>query len=372
MEHLPAVRLDLGRLVPPPRPAPAGPRRRARAGSSISGPEALEVDRLQSRPDRAGQARSGAAPPWRRGLAPMPGQARRWRPAPGGSQRTRLRRLPAGPAARPGPTATGSPPPGVGTRPENLTAPERRSTPAGPGRPRRLPRRRPWAPRACASSQSTTRSASSETSSPLWSTRPETSRIRPSTQVGRVRLVEPREDDDLDRALEVLERRDRHRRLGLGDDRPHAGHDPAHHDALLVEGLVAEVARVGGHERADRLGDLLERVVGQVQPEELLLPAQALPGRRLGDRGSGASRLAAIVGGQVEERHLAADPIALGRAGRVHRVVEAGQDLGRVAERGQGADPGQRLEDALVGQAQVDPLAEVRSASGTRRRSGPR
>ena len=56
----------------------------------------------------------------------------------------------------------------------------------------------------------------------------------------------PREDDDLDRALEVLERDDGHRRAGLGDDRPDAGHDPADDDPLSVERLVAEVARVGG------------------------------------------------------------------------------------------------------------------------------
>ena len=63
-------------------------------------------------------------------------------------------------------------------------------------------------------------SASSDASSPRWSTRPATSRIAPSRHVAAVCSYDLREDDDLDRALQVLERRDAHRRLGLRDDRP--------------------------------------------------------------------------------------------------------------------------------------------------------
>jgi hypothetical protein len=48
-------------------------------------------------------------------------------------------------------------------------------------------------------------------------------------------LVQAREDDHFHRALEILDRGDRHRGLGLGDHRPDTGHDPAHHHPLLVE-----------------------------------------------------------------------------------------------------------------------------------------
>ena len=189
---------------------------------------------------------------------------------------------------------------------------------------------------------------------------------------GRARgFVQARKHHHLDRALEVLEGGDRHGCLGLGDDGPHPGHDSTHDDPLLVKGLVAQVTRVGRHERSDRLGNLFQRMVREVQPEKLLLPAQALPGRCLGDTRQWRIEAGPILGGQVEQRHLAADPVALGHAGGIHRIVQAGQDLGRMAKRGQGSDPRQRFEDALVGQAQVDPLAEVDErrevAVGTRR-----
>jgi hypothetical protein len=48
-------------------------------------------------------------------------------------------------------------------------------------------------------------------------------------------FVQPREDDDLDAALQVLDRGDRHLGAGLGHDRAQPGDDPADHDALAVE-----------------------------------------------------------------------------------------------------------------------------------------
>ena len=190
---------------------------------------------------------------------------------------------------------------------------------------------------------------------------------------GRRLLVEPREDDDLDRALQVLHRDDRHRRLGLGDDGPDAGHDPADDDPLAVERFVAQVARVGGHVAADLLGDLAHRVLREIQPEELLLPAQALA-----DRGLGRGRQRALEGGrvgraEVEQRGLPGDPVALGRLGRGDRVVEPEQDLRRVPERAQRPDLGQRLEHLAVRQPQVDPGAEVGQRAERRRpRRAPR
>ena len=186
-------------------------------------------------------------------------------------------------------------------------------------------------------------------------------------------LVEAREDDDLDRALEVLEGHDRHRRLGLGDDRPDAGHDPADDDPLAVERLVAQVARVGGHEPPDLLGDLAHRVLGEIQAEQLLLPAEPLADRDLGRGRERPLERRRLGGAQVEQRRLPGDPVALGRLRRRDRVVEPEQDLGRMAERAQRPDLGQRLEHLAVRQPQVDPRAEVGQRAERRRpRRAPR
>jgi len=48
-------------------------------------------------------------------------------------------------------------------------------------------------------------------------------------------LEEAREDDDLDAALQVLDRGDRHLGAGFGHDRAQPVDDPADHDALAVE-----------------------------------------------------------------------------------------------------------------------------------------
>ena len=76
--------------------------------------------------------------------------------------------------------------------------------------------------------------------------------------------------------------------------------------------------------------------------------------------GSGRSSVGGLVAGHVEQRRLAADPVALrGLAGR-EGVVQAHQDLRRVAQDVERADLGQRLEHLAVDEAQVDPRAEVR------------
>ena len=97
----------------------------------------------------------------------------------------------------------------------------------------------------------------------------------------------------------------------------------------------------------------------EVQPEQLLLPAQALADRDLGRRrertleGGGVSRA------KIEQRGLPRDPVALRRLARRDRVLEPEQDLRRVPERAERPDLGQRLEHLAIGQAQVDPRAEV-------------
>ena len=99
-------------------------------------------------------------------------------------------------------------------------------------------------PMATASSQVHTVSARTTVSSPLWSTRPATSSTASSRHTGAGLRVRPREDDHVDRALQVLQRRHGHR-LAVPRDDPADGHDhAAHHDALLVERL-ADVARPG-------------------------------------------------------------------------------------------------------------------------------
>ena len=104
-------------------------------------------------------------------------------------------------------------------------------------------------------------------------------------------LVQAREDDDLDRALQVLQGHDGHRRARPRHHGARADDDPADDEPLAVERLVREVAGVGGDEVAHLLGDLAHRVLREVQPEQLLLPAQPLADRRLGHVcGSGRSR----------------------------------------------------------------------------------
>ena len=125
---------------------------------------------------------------------------------------------------------------------------------------------------------------------------------------------------------------DRHRRLGLRDDRPDAGDDPADDDPLAVERLVPEVAGVGRHEPADLLGDLAHRMVRQVEPEQLLLPAEPLADRRPRSPSGAAPRAPPRLGREVEEASLARCPVALVGLGGGERVVEAEEELGRVAE----------------------------------------
>ena len=177
-------------------------------------------------------------------------------------------------------------------------------------------------------------------------------------------LVQAREDDHLDRTLEVLEGDHRHRGLRLRHHGPAAGDDSADNDALAIERLVLQVPGVRGHEVPDPLRHLPERMVREVEPKELLLPAQSLAGgdlRRLRER-----RLErAGLGGQVEQADLAGGALALVRLGRGECVVQRVEETARVAERAQGADLHERFEHPLVRQTQVDPVAEV--GEGTER-----
>ena len=74
-----------------------------------------------------------------------------------------------------------------------------------------------------------------------------------------------------------------------------------------------------------------------------------------------------LVGAHVEQRGLAADPVALRRLAGGDRVVEPEQDLGRVPERVERADLGERLQHLAVGEPEVDPRAEVGERAERRR-----
>ncbi len=173
-------------------------------------------------------------------------------------------------------------------------------------------------------------------------------------------LVRAREHDDLDRALQVLERRHGHRLARLRHDHPDPGHDPADDDSLAVQRLVAQVAAIRGHVVADPIGHLAHRVLGQVQPEQLLFPAQSDAHRLLGHgRQRALERRGILARADVEQRCLAGQPVALGGLAGRDRIVEPGQHLGRMTERVERPHPGQRLEHLAVGEPQVDPRAEV-------------
>jgi hypothetical protein len=74
------------------------------------------------------------------------------------------------------------------------------------------------------------------------------------------------------------------------------------------------------------LGDLAHRVLGEVQAEQLLLPAQALADGTSVAAGNGRSKPAAS-GAAGRTARSARDPVALGGLGGRDRVVEPEQDL---------------------------------------------
>ena len=94
-----------------------------------------------------------------------------------------------------------------------------------------------------------------------------------------------------------------------------------------------QVPRVGVHERPDLLGDLAHRVLGEVQPEQLLLPAQPLAHRGLGRGRQRPLHGRASSAPEVEQRRLAVIRSRCVAWPAADRVVEAEQELGRVPER---------------------------------------
>src|SRR3954466_1556320 len=174
------------------------------------------------------------------------------------------------------------------------------------------------------------------------------------------------EDQDLDRALEVVEGGEHHRvtllrtdLLGLGDDA--SGRDPV---AVLVVGQRGQ-RRVDG--RPQRLAHLLERMRGDEEPDGLLLDGQQLGllellgwDRRVlrGHQGRGGVARAEIA--EVEDAPLADLGVELRLLARGLRLLEhAEHALARSPGGAEGAALDQRLDRALVDPARVDAGGEV-------------
>ena len=169
-------------------------------------------------------------------------------------------------------------------------------------------------------------------------------------------LVGAREDRHLGRAGQVLDLREQHERLVLHRDvLPRARDDTDDRHQLVLH--VLELGEVDDPRHiADALRDVRQWMVGDVDPQQLLLPAeQLLPGRlgtggRCGDRGLGREVEQADLAGRavlllaLAGRERGVQPTQLGEA-RPERVARAGLD--------------ERLEHPLVVALQVDAPAEV-------------
>ena len=144
--------------------------------------------------------------------------------------------------------------------------------------------------------------------------------------------------------LQVLKVRDQHRRARPGDHPAHPLQDPAQgHLGLIL--LLREVAGVGGHVLRQLVGDLPQRMLRQVQPQQLLLPAQALATRNLilqdrwcalvaipGGEGWRCDRLRRR-GEQVEEGPLACRHVTLMPCAHLERRVQAHQQRAGAPQR---------------------------------------
>ena len=103
---------------------------------------------------------------------------------------------------------------------------------------------------------------------------------------GRQRLAE---DQQLDRALEVIERREHHRVALLRADPLGLGDHPADRDPLAVAPVESSASEQSTL-REQRGADVLQRMSGDEQPERLLLRRQQLGAVELDRRDRGVAR----------------------------------------------------------------------------------
>src|SRR5581483_7077189 len=140
------------------------------------------------------------------------------------------------------------------------------------------------------------------------------------------------------------------------------GDDAADRDDLAVAAPLELVQRAVGP-AAQLVADRRERMLGDVQPERLLLEAQELRLLELGDRRNRRMvprrRVAAELP-EVEDRPLAEQPVRLLALAPGERLLEAvEQPAARGAGRVEAAALDERLERALVHDLRVDALGEV-------------
>jgi len=134
-----------------------------------------------------------------------------------------------------------------------------------------------------------------------------------------------REDDHLGAPLQILEGRHQHGRAGARDHSARRLDDAAQRDLGLVA-LLGQVAGVGGHVVGQLVGDVAQRMLREVQPQQLLLPAQPLLARHLilGDCGARELRCEGDEGSrkEVEEGPLPRRHVALVARAGIERQVD--------------------------------------------------
>ena len=176
---------------------------------------------------------------------------------------------------------------------------------------------------------------------------------------GGVRRVE---DDDLGASGRIVERDEHHRLAALRRHLLEARDDPADGHELAV----APSLEIG--ERAVRLAPqlgshALERMLGDVEAERLLLEAQELALVELGDRDRRMLDLDGLLGlaeAAVEDRGLAGEPVGRDALAVPESGVERGEHPHpRRAGRVERAALHERLERALVQRLRVDALGEL-------------
>ena len=99
--------------------------------------------------------------------------------------------------------------------------------------------------------------------------------------------------------------------------------------------LGVDLDEAAGEDAAQLLGDAGERVLGEVDAEQLLLPGELLLLGGLGraSRAAGPARGGAIVAEQVEQRRLAGLALLLLALGVADEAVEAGEQGRALGER---------------------------------------
>ena len=170
-----------------------------------------------------------------------------------------------------------------------------------------------------------------------------------------------RKEDAIDLAVQVFQGDEGHWLALLGVQRAHAGHQPGQGDALAVPGGV-QFARARGDDALQVAQAVLQRVLGQVDADQLLFPIEQLPALHLGhvllraQQVDGHLEAAAVA---AEEGHLTGGGRGVGAAAVAEHTVERVQQLRPRAPLVEHAHLDHRLQGALADAPQIDPLGQV-------------